>query len=171
MWHIRVTYNNIRSIFSSCFSRFAKSCCVSSLVLHLSCCENVDPLSDLCILITTKINVALYQGLHCLLSHIRSFEKELDYFLETVTWKPSIYKLGHSDFILCRFIEHCIDMKRVLRFTLASFSSEYILPYNNNLCPEPLLLFDSFQIELMNRVTTFFYAHYSWIFVTGKNYR
>ena len=36
-------------------------------------------------------NAAFHQGLHCLLRHYRSSEKEIKYFLEIETCDPSIY--------------------------------------------------------------------------------
>ena len=37
----------------------------------------------------------------------------MQYFLETITCDPSIYKLDHPDLIVCSFIDNSIGPKRV----------------------------------------------------------
>ena len=56
---------------------------------------------------------AFYQGLQCLLRQNQSSEKEIQYYLETITCDPSIYIVDHSDCIESNFIENFIGLKRV----------------------------------------------------------
>ena len=55
-------------------------------------------------------NAAFYQGLHCLLSLIRSSKKERHFFL-IIAFDTSIYAMDHSDLIVCSFMENLIGPK------------------------------------------------------------
>ena len=60
-------------------------------------------------------NAAFHLGLHCLLGQNWFSEKELKYniFLENINCDPSMYTMNYSKFIVCRFMEHSIDLKKV----------------------------------------------------------
>ena len=55
-------------------------------------------------------NAAFHQGL---LRQNQSSKKEIQYFLEIITFDPSIYTMNHPEFIVCRFMENSIGLKRV----------------------------------------------------------
>ena len=48
-------------------------------------------------------NAAFHQGLHCLLSQNRSLEKELQYFLEIITWDPSVSTMDLTDLTVSNY--------------------------------------------------------------------
>ena len=58
-------------------------------------------------------NVTFHQGLQCFPSQNQYSEKDLiininnkNIFLEIVTCDPTIYTMGHPDFIVCSFMEN-----------------------------------------------------------------
>ena len=57
-------------------------------------------------------NTALHQGLHCLLRQNQSLTKLIQYFLEIITYAPSVYTMDHPDFISSfNFMENPIGME------------------------------------------------------------
>ena len=64
--------------------------------------------------------MAFHQGLHCLLRQNPSLEKEIQYFLETITCDPSLYIMDHFDLIVCSFMEDSIDLKSVKQACVAT---------------------------------------------------
>ena len=57
-------------------------------------------------------NAAFHRGLNCLLTQNQSSEKEMQYFLEVIMCAPSIYRIDHSDFIVCGFMENSIGHEK-----------------------------------------------------------
>ena len=45
-------------------------------------------------------NAAFHLGLHCLLMQKQSSEKEIQFYLEIITWDPSIYMIDHPKLIV-----------------------------------------------------------------------
>ena len=68
-------------------------------------------------------NTAFDQGLRCLLRQERSFEKELQFYLEIVTCGPSYYAMDHSKYDETIQREESISAKRVLLITLSTAQS------------------------------------------------
>ena len=58
-------------------------------------------------------DAAFHQRLHYLVKQNRPSEKEIQYFLETITCEPSIYTMDHPDFIVCSCRENSIGLKRI----------------------------------------------------------
>ena len=59
------------------------------------------------------LKAAFHQALYCLLGLNPCFMKEIQYVLEITTQDPSVYSMGHPDFIICSLMENSIDLKRV----------------------------------------------------------
>ena len=58
-------------------------------------------------------NAAFYQGMHCLLRHNQSSEKEIQYFKGNYNLSdPSIYTLDHPDLIVSNFMGNSIGTKK-----------------------------------------------------------
>ena len=56
-------------------------------------------------------NAAFHQGLHCLLRQNRSSLKNSNILVKFLIFGPSIYTMGHFDFIVYSFMESLIDSK------------------------------------------------------------
>ena len=54
-------------------------------------------------------NAAFLHGLHCLLRQNLSSEKEIQFYLETITYAPSIYTMDHPGFIVSNQKEESIS--------------------------------------------------------------
>ena len=71
-------------------------------------------------------NVAFYQGLHCLLRRNQSLGKEIlrVYFLEIITYEPSIYTLHHPDLTVSNFMGNSISLQSFKEFDANAISTK-----------------------------------------------